>query len=80
MVTQAYHSRFSSESYQGRPKLLETFKPSYAFKQGEKQKRRYPKSDYRILTSDAINKPAMNNRRLLIEAVFHFVHPVEKGS
>ena len=53
MITQAYHSRFSSESYQGRPKLLETFKPSYAFKQGEKQKRRHPKSDYRILTSDA---------------------------
>ena len=26
------------------------------------------------------NKPAMNNRRLLIAAVFYFVHPVEKGS
>ena len=24
------------------------------------------------------NKPAMNNRRLLIAAVFHFLHPVEK--
>ena len=53
MITQAYHSRFSSESYQGRPQLLETFKPSYVFKQREKQKRRYPKSDYRILTSEA---------------------------
>ena len=27
-----------------------------------------------------VNKPAMNNRRLLIEAVFHFVHPEEKDS
>ena len=27
-----------------------------------------------------INKLAMNNRRLLIESEFHFVHPVEKES
>ena len=27
-----------------------------------------------------LRKPAMNNRRLLIETVFHFVHPVEKDS
>ena len=27
-----------------------------------------------------INKLAMNNRRLLIAAEFHFVHPVEKES
>ena len=40
------------------------------------------------LTSDAsliqkkktINKLAMDNRRLLIVAVFHFVYPVEKDS
>ena len=29
-------------------------------------------------TKNPTNKPAMNNRRLLIAAVFHFVHPVEK--
>ena len=29
-------------------------------------------------TKHPINKSAMNNRRLLIAAVFHFVHPVEK--
>ena len=46
----------------------------------------YTASRLSLLTSDAflnqnpVNKPAMNNRRLLIEAVFHFVHPVEKGS
>ena len=27
-----------------------------------------------------VNKPAINNRRLLIAAVFHFVHPEEKDS
>ena len=31
-------------------------------------------------TKNPINKPAMNNRRLLKAAVFHFVHPVEKDS
>ena len=25
-----------------------------------------------------INKPAMNNRRLVIAAVFHFVHPADQ--
>ena len=56
--------------------------------QGGKRKRCHPNSDYRILTSDAfLNqnhnkqiKPAMNNRRLVIAAVFHFVHQVEKDS
>ena len=31
-------------------------------------------------TKNPINKPAMNNGRLLIAAVFHFAHPVEKDS
>ena len=31
-------------------------------------------------TKNPINKLAMNNRRLLIAAEFHFVHPVEKES
>jgi len=44
------------------------------------------KSDFRLWqamylsTKKTINKPAMNNRRLLIAAVFHFMHPVEKDS
>ena len=29
-------------------------------------------------TKSAINKPAMNYRTILIAAVFHFVHQVEK--
>ena len=51
-------------------------------KQGEKRKRCYPKSDFQLWqathfsTKNTINKPAMNNRRLLIAAVFHFVYPV----
>ena len=53
---------------------------------GEKQKRYHPKSDFQLCqaahfsTKNSINKPAMNNRRLLIAAVFHFVHPVGKDS
>ena len=31
-------------------------------------------------TKNQINKLAMNNRRLLIAAEFHFVNPVEKES
>ena len=31
-------------------------------------------------TKNPISKLAMNNRRLLIAAEFHFVHPVEKDS
>ena len=31
-----------------------------------------------FLNQNSIKKPAMNKRRLLIAAVFHFVNPVEK--
>ena len=31
-------------------------------------------------TKNSINKLAMNNRRLMIAAEFHFVRPVEKDS
>ena len=31
-------------------------------------------------TKNQVNKPAMNNKRLLIAAIFHFVHLVEKDS
>ena len=29
--------------------------------------------------NDPLNKPAMNNRRILVAAVFHFVDPVKKA-
>ena len=69
IITQAYHSRCSPERYQVRPVSLQTLQPSYA---SSKVKNK----------NDAIKNPikklAMNNRRLLIAAEFHFVHPVEK--
>ena len=88
IITQAYHSRCSSWklSIKVRPESLETFKLLLRIKQGEKRKRCHPKSDFRLWqakhfsTKNPINKPAMNNRRLLIAAVFHFVHLVEKDS
>ena len=74
----------ANESYQVRPESLEAFKLLLRIKQGEKRKRCHKKSDFRLWqathfsTKNPINKPAVNNRRLLIAAVFHFVHPVEK--
>ena len=55
-------------------------------KQGKKRKRCYPKSDFRLWqvtyfsTKNPINKLAVNKRRLLIAAEFHFVHPEENDS
>ena len=56
---------------------LRLLSPLTHVKQGEKRKGCHPKSDNRILTSDALlnqksNKQAMNNKRLLLAAVFHF--------
>ena len=51
-----------------------------------KTKAMHPKSDFQLWqpahfpTKNSINKPAMNQRRLLIADVFHFKHPVEKYS
>ena len=59
---------------------------STRIQQGEKRKRCHPKSDFKLWQAahfsnkNSINKPVMNNRRLLIAAVFHFMHPVEKDS
>ena len=43
-----------------------------------------PKSDFlqvaRFWTKNPINRPAVNSKIFLVVAVFHFVHPVEKGS
>ena len=67
-----------------RASIASDFATLLRIKQGEKRKRCHPKSDFRLWqatyfsTKNPINKLAMNNRRLLIAAVFHFVHPVEK--
>ena len=64
----------------------ETFKPSYAL---SKVKNKNDAIRNRITefwqathfsSKNPVNKPAMNNRRLSIAAVFHFVHPEEKDS
>ena len=75
------------ESYQVRPESLETFEPPYTSNKVKNENDAIPaKSDFRLWqathlsTKNPINKPAMNNSRLLITAVFHFVYPVEKDS
>ena len=83
IITQAYHSR-CTENYQVRPESLQTFQPSYASSKvkNENDTIRNEISDFTkatyFATKNPINKLAMNNRRLLITAEFHFVHSVEK--
>ena len=71
-------------SHQLRPESLETFQPSYVSSK-VKNENSAIQADFRWLwqaahfsTRNPINKPAMNNRRILMEAVFHCVHPLEK--
>ena len=84
IITLAYHSRCSSWKVSSKASIASDFATLLRIKQGEKRKRCHPKSDFRLWqathfsTKNSINKPAMNNRRLSIAAVFHFVHPVEK--
>ena len=86
MITQAYHSRCISIKLSSKGRIAWVFSTLLGIKQGEKRKRCHPKSDFRLWqaahfsTKNPINKPAMNNRRLLISAVFHFVHPVDSFS
>ena len=87
IITKAYHiSRCSSWKLSSKVRIAWAFIILVRILQGEKQKRCHPKSHYRLWqathfsTKNPINKPAMNKRTLLIAAVFHFVHPVEKDS
>ena len=73
------------ESYQVRPESFEIFEPSYASSKVKTQndaiRNRISVFDKRrISNKKTINKLAMNERRLLIPAIFHFVNPEEKGS
>ena len=68
-------------------KIASEFSTLLRIKQGETRKRCYPGSDFRLSqatyfsTKNPINKLAMNNRRLLLAAEFHFVQcSVEKDS
>ena len=74
----------ASEVHQVFQNRLRLFNPEYAPSKG---KWCHPKSDFQWLwqavhlsTKSAINKLSMNYRTILIAAVFHFVHQVEKDS
>ena len=85
MITQAYLSRCSSWKPSSKAGIACDFSTLLRIKQGEKRKRCHWQADFRWLwqaadfsTRNPINKPAMNNRRILMEAVFHCVRWVEK--
>ena len=64
------------ESYDLRPESLETFEPSYASNKVKNEndaiRNRISDFDKRRISQpkNPVNKPAMNNRRLLIAAAF----------
>ena len=73
------------ESYEVTPVSLENFEPSLIARRKTKNDaigNRISDFDKRRNSQPkkTINKLAMNNRKLLIAAVFHFVHPVGKDS
>ena len=74
------------EASQLRPESLQTFQLSYALSKVKNENdairnriTQFSQATH-FSTKNPINKRAMDNRRLLIAAVFHFVHPVEKDS
>ena len=83
MITQAYRSRCNSETHQV---ILKDFSHSSArwsklTKSSLFLKTMIPDfflSSGAFLNHNTINKPAKNNKRMLIAAVFHFVDPVQK--
>ena len=60
--------------------MLETITPSYALSKVKNENGAIRILTLRdaFLTKNPINESAMNNKRLLISAAFHFVPPVEK--
>ena len=86
IITQAYHSRCSSWNLPSNARIAWEFWILFTHQPRWKTKTMPSKIGFPTLTSTdlstekVINKLSMNNRRLLIAAVFHFVHPVEKDS
>ena len=86
IITQAYHiSRCSSWKLSSKASSTASdFATPFRIKQGENEndaiRNRISDFDKRCINFSTKNQLAMNNRRLLIAAVFHFVHPVEKDS
>ena len=80
-ITQAYHSRCSSWKLSSNARIAWEFWILFNTHQTRWKKKTMPSEvGFPTLTSDAsLNQKTINNR-LLIAAVFHFVHPVEKDS
>ena len=75
-----------TENFQVRSESLQTFQPSYESSRVENENDAirnrisdFAKAKY-FSIKNPINKLAMNNRRLLIAAEFHFLHLVKKDS
>ena len=84
IITQAYQSRCSSWKPSSKARIASDFSTLLRIQQGEVEahfwKPCHQKTDFRWLgkgvhfsTKNPINKPVMNNKRILIVAVFHFV-------
>ena len=82
IITQSYHSGCCSWKLSSKARIAWDF--STRIQQGEKRKRcetGFPTFTSGVFLNQKFNKkPAMNNKRLLLAAVFHFVHPVEKDT
>ena len=87
-ITQAYHSRFSSWKLSRKAtvarKLLNPLTVALSKVKNENDAIPNRITEFwqatHFSTKNPINKPAMNKRTVLIAAVFHFVHSVEKDS
>ena len=84
IITQAYQSRCSSWKPSSKARIASDFSTLLRIQQGQVEahfwKRCHHKTDFRWLgkaehfsTKNPINKPAMNNKRILIADVSHFV-------
>ena len=78
IITNAFHSRYSLLKLSSKALL-----PSYASSKEENEDdaiRIQLWQATHLSTKNLMNELAMNNRSLLVTAVFHLVHPVEKDS
>ena len=90
MITQAFHASQDAApvGHQNRLRLFWILFILLHAKQGEVSKSDPSEISFRWLwqavhfstKKPIINKPALNNLRILLATVFHFVHPVEKDS
>ena len=81
MITEAYHSRCSSWKVSSKVSIASDLNASSKVKnKNDAIRNRIPDYDKWCINFSTKNQLTMNNRRLLIAAKFHFVHPVKKDS